>query len=86
MVLSLPTGIPMDRELDKNLMLIKPVQFCGDEEAVGKDTEAVATRARPTSEGEWADYFPKDAPPPPIPFSAPVTLTTSVGLFSFSCR
>ncbi|XP_069755579.1 phosphoglycerate mutase 1-like [Narcine bancroftii] len=34
MELNLPTGIPIVYELDKNLKLVKPMQFLGDEEIV----------------------------------------------------
>ncbi|KAL4686771.1 hypothetical protein H8959_018899 [Pygathrix nigripes] len=46
MELSLPTGIPIVYELDKNLKPIKPMQFLGDEEIVRKAMEAVAAQGK----------------------------------------
>lgn len=71
---SLPTGIPMVRELDKNLKPLQPVQFQGDEEAVSKATEAVAAGASPTGEREQAAAFPC-----PVPFLCPSSLHLSHG-------
>ncbi|ELW49200.1 Phosphoglycerate mutase 1 [Tupaia chinensis] len=46
MELSLPTGIPIVYELDKNLKPIKPRPFLGDEETVHKAMEAVAAQGK----------------------------------------
>uniref|UniRef100_A0A8C1Y0D4 Phosphoglycerate mutase n=2 Tax=Cyprinus carpio TaxID=7962 RepID=A0A8C1Y0D4_CYPCA len=46
MELNLPTGIPILYELDKNLKLVKPMQFLGDEETVRKAMEAVAAQGK----------------------------------------
>ncbi|CAD7672057.1 unnamed protein product [Nyctereutes procyonoides] len=45
-ILNLPTSIPMVYELDKNFKPIKTRQFLGDEENMGKVTEAVAAQSK----------------------------------------
>ena len=79
--LSLPTGIPIVYELDRNMKPSKPVQFLGHEETVCKAMEAVCPGQG--QEGRASSRLLPRIPslPPPIPLHFPrahVTATTSV--------
>ena len=79
--LSLPTGIPIVYELDRNMKPSKPVQFLGHEETVCKAMEAVCPGQG--QEGRASTRLLPRIPslPPPLPLHYPlahVTATTSV--------
>ncbi|CAD7669898.1 unnamed protein product [Nyctereutes procyonoides] len=76
------------RELEENVKVVKPTQFRGDEESACKATEAVAAQGKANKGRQVGRLFPKNTlPAHPIPLNflpAHVTLTTSVGILSFS--
>ena len=91
--LSLPTGIPIVYELDRNMKPSKPVQFLGHKETVCKAMEAVCpgqgqeVRASSRLLSQGLPSSPALAHPIPLHLSlAHVPLMTSVGIVSCSYR